>query len=250
MSALNDLRPTLLALTDYSAPSIPVATLHQEADNLLTWLRQGGFAKLQAVGVAAEALPAAQRALNASREAQAAWTVVRGGNKSEARKDAEARGAELRSFLMAASRWNLRNDTDAQATLDRIAEGSGLADLVQDLYDLAALIESRAAAFANDSTFDPAAQIADAKDHAAEIAGGIAAAQASGDKQAARELRDRAAAWLNDRVGELREAGTYAYRGTDDIKRFRSAYRRRRRLRFEAKSDEAPLLNIPDDIGL
>lgn len=249
MSALSDLRPILIALDDPLAPSLPMAVLHQEADNLLTWLGQGSFEKLTAVGVPPDALAHAQTALAASREAQAAWTVVWGGRKTAKRKDAEARGAELRGYLMAACRWSLRADADAQATLDRIAEGSGLADLVQDLHDLAALIESNAAGFGDDSTFEPAEQASAAKEAAAEIAGGLATAFADGDKEAAKDLRDRAAAYLNDQMSDLRAAGSYAFRGTDDLQRFRSSYRRRSRLRSKATQD-TPLLNIPEDVDL
>ena len=249
MSALDDLRPTLMKLDDPVVPSLPIAVLHQEADNLLTWLGQGGIDKLTAVGVGQGALDKARQALAASREAQAAWIVVWGGRKTEDRKDAEARGAELRGYLMAACRWSLRGNVDAQATLDRIAEGSGLADLVQDLHDLAALIDAHADGFADDSTFDPAEQATAARESAAEIAGGLATAFADGDKSAARDLRDRAAAYLNDLMGDLRSAGAYVYRDSADLQRFRSTHRRRYRLRATAKAEQ-PLLNIPEDIDL
>lgn len=233
MSVLEALRPTLMQLDDPVAPSLPIAVLHQEADNLLTWLAQGSIDKLIAVGVKPSMLDDARTALAASREAQAGWMVVWGGRKSAARKDAEAAGAELRGHLMAACRWSLRDSADAQATLDRIAEGSGLPDLVQDLHDLAALIDANTAAFASDSTFDPAEQATAARASAAEIAGGMAAALAQGDKGVARDLRDRAAAHLNELMGTVRAAGTYVYRGSDELHRFRSAHRRRYRRRAE-----------------
>lgn len=241
MSALDTLRPALMQLDDPVAPSLPMAVLHQEADNLLTWLSQGGFAKLAAIGMPADALETAQQALLASREAQTAWMLIWGGRKSDERKDAEARGAELRSHLVAASRWNLRHQPGAQATLDRIMEGSGLADLVQDLHDLAALIEANADAYQADATFDPVVQAANAKELAIAIAGGLATAFADGDKQAAKDLRDRAAAYLTHQLAELRAAGTYAYRGDEALKYFHSRYRRQVRRRMQPKPDDEPV---------
>lgn len=188
-----------------------------------------------------EALETAQQALTASREAQTAWMLIWGGRKSDERKDAEARGAELRSYLVAASRWNLRQQPGAQATLDRIMEGSGLADLVQDLHDLAALIEANADAYQADATFDPVVQAANAKELAIAIAGGLATAFADGDKQAAKDLRDRAAAYLTQQLAELRAAGTYAYRGDEALKRFHSRYRRQVRRRMQARPDDEPV---------
>lgn len=233
MSALEVLRDHLMALPAEAVklPAMPVASLHQEADNLLTWLGQGAFAKLAAVGVPAGALDDARAALEASREAQAAWLVAWGGRKGVDRKEAEAAGDALRGDLVAACRWNLRADADAQASLSRIVEGEGLADLVQDLYDLAALITAKADAFAPDATFDPGERAAAARASAEAISAGLATAFSEGEKAAAKDLRDRATSWLSSQLSALRAAGTYRFRGTDDVRRFQSQYRRRSRTR-------------------
>lgn len=68
------------------------------------------------------------------------------------------RAAEgLRTSLTAACTWSVRDDASARAALAAIAEGDGVADLCQDLSDLAELVESKAAMFSADATFDPIA---------------------------------------------------------------------------------------------
>jgi hypothetical protein len=52
--------------------------------------------------------------------------------RSAAEVALELQALELRADMVADGRFALRSDADAQAILDRIQEGEGLDDLIQD----------------------------------------------------------------------------------------------------------------------
>lgn len=234
-SDLTALRDQLRALPSdaVSSPDIPMAVALQEANDLLTLLRdEAVWEKLLTVGVADGQRELLAQAIGAARAAQSHWTVARDRRKSEALQEREARAEKLRSDLLAAGRWNLRNDRVAQGTLSAIAEGDGIADLIQDLSDLAALFERRRAAFENDQSFDASARIEEARSLASELAASTSAARLDTDQAGAVDLRDRAFTHLDALVTSLREAGRYAFREQEEIsRRFASRYLRRKRSR-------------------
>jgi hypothetical protein len=161
------------------------------------------------------------------------------------RDEAEALDAKL----VAGGRWGCRKDPAAQEELSRIAEGSGLADTIQDLCDLGAFwSEHEAELGATDITkkdLARAEQLADAlEDAAANEVSDVGAAHAM-------ELRNRCF-WAADELAkELREGGRYAFRDQPKIaakfvSRYRaSANRRSRRKAKAAKATPAPTLQ-PD----
>src|SRR5690606_19132231 len=170
------------------------------------------WARLRAVGVAATALDALPAAIGATRQAQSQWVVVRDRGKPQAQRDRERAGVELRSDIVAACRWNLRHDPAALAVFDEIVQGEGIADLVQDLVNLAALLGQHESAFDDDETLDAPAQAEAARSTAEEITAGLSELRTAGDHEAAKILRDRAHTHLATLVGDLREAGRYAFR--------------------------------------
>ena len=234
MSALDDLRPALLAITRVRMPSLPVAVLHDESAAVLTWLAQGAMDALIAVGLPLDALTDAQHALSASREAQAAWRALRRGASRAAHPVGDARA--LRADLAAAIRWNLRADRSALATLRALIRGESQAEMVASLDGLARLLEQHAARFDADATTDPMARAAEARAAAAALAQHVSAVSADDRKRAARDLRDRAVCHLDRQMARLRAAGEFAFRERpEDLQRLRSPYRRRLRLRHAAK---------------
>lgn len=215
MSELDTLRPLLeaIAIEEIHEPNLPIVVALQEAHDLHTAIHKDDtWARLLAVGVAPAMLEGLPVAVTATRQAQSEWTVIRDRGKAQAQRDREAAGVALRADLMAACRWNLRGDAPAQAVLDAIAQGEGVADLVQDLLDLAMLIGRHEAAFDGDDTFDAAAQAEASRSTAAEISAGLSEARTPGDHQSAKLLRDRAYTHLDGLMTELREAGRYAFR--------------------------------------
>jgi len=243
-SQLSGVREQLLAIpsTEVDAPQIPVATILQEANDLLTLVRDPKvWSSLEAVGLTTATRDELERMIGATRATQSLWTVSRDRSKSDAQREREERGATLRSDLLAACRFNLRDDRTALATLGAISQGDGVADLVQDLSDLATLIEQRRAAFERDKTFDPSKRAEEARSLSSEIAAGISGERSTSDQTAALELRDRAYTRLDDLVSTVREAGRYAFRSDAKLRgRFVSAFLRRRRKRSGADTAVAP----------
>jgi hypothetical protein len=215
MSELDTLRPTLdaIAVDEIREPDLPIVVALQEGNDLHTSIQKDdAWNRLLAVGAAPASLEGLPVAVAATRQAQSEWTVIRDRGKPQAQRDRETAGATLRADLVAACRWNLRDDATAQAVLDEIVQGEGVPDLVQDLLDLAMLIGRHETAFDGDETFDVATQAEAARSMAGEISAGLSEGKTPGDHQAAKLLRDRAFTHMDRLMTELREAGRYAFR--------------------------------------
>ncbi len=122
------------------------------------------------------------------------------------RKEAEA----WRRQAMAAARYLLRRDERAMLEIERIAEGEGLADLVQDLDDLAVLIEHHAATFA---AMPEPLDVAEAR----RLSKALRKGRDDSDTMASLENRNRAFWALEDAVDEIRAALRFVLR--DDPKK-------------------------------
>ena len=138
------------------------------------------------------------------------------------RKEAE----NARRQIMAAGRYRLRKNAAAQAELDRIAEGEGLPDLIQDLLDLGDFIGSNMDVMTRDKNITEATP------------GQLrATAQALNEGEddsepalSALEHRNQVFVALDEALREVRAAAGYLY--ADDPKRlqpYRSQYEARQR---------------------
>jgi len=242
-SVLDALRQELLKIApaDVHRPTIPPHVYFQEAHDVLTWIEQSGaLAKLTAVGLPVDTVPVAVKRLAAAREAQALWAAVRSPRKPEQQKDLEDHGIQLRSDIVAAARWNLRDSRVAMGALDRIVEGTGVPDLTQDLTDLAQLVEQNAGGFAQDQTFDPAAVSAQARQLALDIRSGLSEYRTDTAMADAVDLRNRAYTLLDEALSDIRAAGQYAFRGQPDSRRFTSTWERNRRRQQRRGQADAP----------
>lgn len=176
-------------------------------------------------------------AVAASRQAQSQWVVIRDRGKPRAQHERERAGIVLRSEISAACRWNLRHDRAAQAVLDDIARGQGVADLIQDLLTLAALLDRHESAFDPDETFDAPAHAEAARSAAEEITAGLSESRLTADRDAAKDLRDRAYTHLTKLVSALRDAGRYAFRREPQrAAAFGSEYQRRAHARARRRA--------------
>lgn len=240
--ALQSLMPALQAMpADSLAPSIlPTATLHQEAGDLLDLCRQPAvLAKLQGVkhGASVEALAVA---LEASREAQARWILVRDAAKPQAQREREAAGYKLRADFFSACDLHLDGVEGVAAALSNLREGSGVPDLIADLEALALLGTLHREALEGDETFPIGDKLEEARALARELSLGLSQFRNPGTQLEVRDLRDRARVHLERAVATVRKAGRHAFR--DDAKKlpeFSSAYQRRRNI-SPSKSSEPP----------
>ncbi|MEM9463348.1 MAG: hypothetical protein AAGF11_54910 [Myxococcota bacterium] len=252
MTPLETLRPLLdaIAPTEIQEPDLPMAVALQEAHELHIALQsEERFDRILAVGLDPSLLTVLPTAISATRQAQSQWVVLRDRSKPQAQRDREAQGEALRSELLSACRWNLRDDTRAQGVLDAIVAGDGIPDLVQDLLDLATLITRHQDRFAADETFDALERAEAARSLATEISEGLAVGRSRDDQRAAKQLRDRAFSYMDRVVTDIRTAGRYAF-GNDPRQAavFASRYLRRRRQRYaRRRRDEAALPRLTPD---
>lgn len=247
---LEAIRPELEAMTPDSieGPRLPMATALQEAHDLLALVsNEDVWNRLTAVGLQPNARERLKSLISATRVAQSQWTVIRDRAKSQAQQEREVQAEALRSDILAACRWSLRDDRVAIGTIGAISEGEGVADLIQDLNDLAALLDSRRAAFEADKTFDAATKSEEARSKAAELQAGTSLDRLSTNQIDARSTRDRAFSLLASLVADVREAGRYAFRNEEAIRtRFLSAYLQQRRRRQSAAADaQLPQVGTP-----
>lgn len=172
-------------------------------------------------------------------EAQAELTPVRNVRRSEPELTIEAEAVELRAEMMAEARFVFRQDTKAQAALDHIQEGNGLADLVQDLRELAVMVEQNKAAFEK-AGLDPDAKAARARAVSSQLTVYVATRRSADRANAgALETRDRAATLLADTMAEIRACAAFALRKQPRLlAKFRHAYKSRRKT--GGRAPEAP----------
>ncbi|WP_437909172.1 hypothetical protein WME95_15690 [Sorangium sp. So ce327] len=229
---LLDLDPAYEAPIDH-----PVSTTLQEARELEVALSKLGkeIYKKSRLSKEVGTSISARRDLLAA--AESAWTEVRtlplSSELRAQRKDAEA----LKRDAIAALRYFLAADEEVERRVDGILLGTGVADLVSDLSQLAELLEQHRDALAR----------ADLPKRAPERARELAAALGSGTAEravdpggdAAMALRNRAFWWLREAMDEIRAAGRYVYRDERKLLAlFRTSSARARARRRAVKQDE------------
>ncbi len=196
---------------DYAAsPDMPVKVAEQELGSLarLAKTAAGALAK---VGIAATQIEQLRRFATRLGSLENAWQRARGSiaiSAIERRRRAEAE--ELVRQLLAGGRWACRRDPEALLELGRIAEGSGLADTIQDLRDLGTFWAAHSGELA--LTDIKARDLTRATELADVLATAAEKETASLTASSALELRNRCF-WAADELArEIREGGRYAYR--------------------------------------
>lgn len=209
---------------DVSEPSMPIATYLQEARDLL------GAATLHLetltkVGLDAKWLHVLPLRIDALAEAQSRLQTSRHGTVAPERLPIVTEAEQLRSDLVSGGRYALRSNADAQAVLDRIQEGDGLPDLVQDLIDLGAFVHANRARYQHIGV-DTKAVVARAAELAKDLGDTLTEERTGSSEQEALALRNRALSHVDEAVNELRSAGRYAFRNDTGrtLSQFRSAY--------------------------
>lgn len=196
---------------DIKTPSMPVGIYSQEAEDLYRWSLKDKD-KLLGAGVPETHFELLNQAAGGLRQAQSVWS-----EELKTQKDAERQWAEqspeafdLRDRMLHTLRYAYRNHPDLLANVSAIAEGSGSADMVQDLNDIAVLGKANPEPL-QAINFDMAlldvcagtsAQMADIR------------AMANGEKFEANEsltIRNRMFTLLKTYVDSIRDAGKYIF---------------------------------------
>ncbi|WP_108869383.1 hypothetical protein [Aquimarina aquimarini] len=194
-------------------PRTPIDVVVQEAENLYVWIQEDKEA-LTNIGLDwdtyAEDLPI--RA-GACRYAQGVWMKER-YDREDAVKVWNAKSPDAYTFrndLLADLRFAFRKRSDLIARVRAIADGSGDADMIQDLVDISVLAKANTAELTTinyDMTrFDQAEQQAD---ELAELLG-----KANGailDNSKAKDIRDKAYTHLKEAIDEIRDTGKHLFR--------------------------------------
>ncbi len=238
--SLEELKPQLLAISvdDLRSPGLPIASVVQEASDLAGACKKPNVNEaLVMVGQEPGFVAELERRMVAAREAQSRWQSVRDQTKSSSLVELEAQAQTLRSEMLSAGRFNLK-EREALSSLALIRAGETVDDLVQDLFDLATLFEKHAPAFERDRSFDLATRVTEARGLGEKLSTGISDERLDPEPTGTRELRDRAFTYLDDMMSELRAAGRYAFRASPSMsKLFTSRYRRRHRRGAKSKSE-------------
>lgn len=236
-----------IAVADVRDPSIPMAVFNQQGNDIVAFLAQNPDVKqrLAKVGLPGQVLERLPLAMRAAQAAESAWQAVFSPRNPQDLVALEQSGARLRGDVVAALRWNLREDRIAQGTLDSIQDGVGAADLAQDLDALAVLVEQHADSFEDDRTFDAKERATVCRNHAKELRDSVSGARADLSRAEAKELRDRAFTYADDLLDDVREAARYAFRGDAELlARFQDRYlvqaARRSRRRAKALAPASP----------
>ena len=235
-----DLATALMGVPKEAAkqtPSMPVRVAQLEGDRLWAVAKPSRAKFVALEDFPADAFDAIPYLLTALAEAETDWQRKRVQQRAKglvvARKDAE----RARQVVMTAARYRLRKNVAAQTELDRIDQGEGLPDLIQDLKDLATFTEAYAPVLERDAKITK-----DTPEKLRALATTLSAGEGDSDVAiTAMEHRNKVFAALEAALGEVRAAAGYLY--WDDAKRLQpylSQYEaKQRRASRQAKTGKA-----------
>jgi len=203
----------IMALPDENVqiPTLPVEVFLQESENLHHWSTDDAD-QLATVGITLEMIGDLPVRAGACREAQSRWFKDR-YTQQEAQKEwgiQSPTAYDLRDELLHVFRYAFRNDPVILGRVSAIAQGTGHADMIQDLNDLSVLGKENTAPLTTVGfgleKLDTAAVLADTM---ADLL-----ATANGDKAEQNEskvIRDKAYTYLKELVDEIRDAGKFLF---------------------------------------
>jgi hypothetical protein len=229
--ALSAIRGALAAIPvgEVPLPTMPVDRMIGEGLALARSAKEHAE-DLLAAGMEESLIDEVRLRASALAEAQAELVAVRGFKRTLAEVALEQQAMELRSDMIAAGRFALRDDTHAQNVLDRIQEGDGLDDLIQDLRALSVFFRDRKPALERIGA-KPDTKRQQADQTASELESLLADRRAGDvDEIQAMDVRNRAAAYLAIAMAEVRATGVYVFRRHPrNATKFRSPYNNIRR---------------------
>ncbi len=208
--------PLFDAMPDHKVktPNIPVDTILQEVEDLFVWATQDKTTLVDNSGLDwehyAKELPARAGAL---RHAQSIWVSERYGQEEANKtwKEVSPAAYGLRDDLLDDFRYAYRKRTDLLSRVREISNGSGNADMIQDLSDLSVLGKSNLEPLLV-SKFDPA-KLEEAATLSNDMAELLARANgATLENSSAKLVRDKAFMHVKEALDEVRDAGKYVFK--------------------------------------
>ncbi|MGQ1787102.1 hypothetical protein [Saccharicrinis sp. GN24d3] len=222
---------------DIKTPRMPIGIYAQEAEDLYQWSLKDK-AKLMSAGIPETHFEHLNRIAGGLRYSQSQWA-----GQQKDREDAEEQWAnkspgayDLRNSTSHALRYAYRNNTDLLESVRAIDEGTGDADMIQDLSDIAVLGR------ANPEPLQVINFDMTLLDQCEETSGTMAdiRAMANGEKFETKEslrIRNQMYTLLKKYVDDIRDAGKYVFwRDESRLKGYRSHYNRQKYLKNK-KSD-------------
>lgn len=209
-------------------PNLPVDTAAQEAENTHDWALSDKT-ELVAANLdwsLVESLPARAGAL---RKAESNWFSERFAKGEASLKwDRESPGAyKLRDKLVHDMLFAYRKNDEIHARIQAIAEGTGHADMIQDLSDLSVIARKNPEQLKTIKQFD-FKDIDIAEQFSSEMARMLAGAKATAGVTEAKIIRDKAFTYLKTALDEVRAVGQFVFwKRPDRLPGYSSQYFRR-----------------------
>ena len=211
---------------EVKTPDMPVNVAIQENENLYLWSLDDKT-ELMGAGLPETTIDSLTVRNGACRTAEAMWKREQ-HTPQDAQKEWEERSPaayELHGRLLHTFRYAYRNDQRLLKKVSDIADGSGDADMIQDLSNLAALGEDNPEPLAlinfDVTLLQQAATTAD------ELA--IVLARANGEKEIDSQVkitRDRAYSYMQQAANEIKNCGRYVFwKDEDRLKGYRNIYK-------------------------
>lgn len=225
----NELKELIEAMDDQEIilPNMPVDEFNQEAEDLYQ-LALRDKEKLVARGLKEESIDLLNKATGACRYSQSLWNKERNEQQESERiwKEESPAVFDLRDDLIDEFEFAFVNSPHLHSALNRIKDGSGNADMIQDLMDLAVLGRQNPEPLQS-INFDMSL-LDEAENKAGEMADILAKANgAKDDDNEAKVLRDKAYTYLKKIVDEIRRYGKFVFRkDPDHAAKYASAYHR------------------------
>jgi len=213
---------------DVKQPGMPVSIFIREGEDLYDWCLADKEV-LVARGLEWEMVEDLPSCLGALREVQSKWNTERNSQEEAGKTWGEKTpsACELRDTLLHDFRYAYRSQHDLLGRITVIAEGSGPADLIQDLNDLAILGKENPAPLVainfDRDLLSVAAKTADILGELLAVVNGERSEQSE-----AKTLRDKSYTLCKEIIDEIRACGQYAFRRSPErVKGYASAYTRK-----------------------
>jgi hypothetical protein len=143
-------------------------------------------------------------------ESEEAWQKLRSKGAPKELKKLRAAATSLRNDVVAALRHFCEDDDELQVRLNEIMEGDGDADLISDLKALAPLVDDRWESIARAAL--PRDRGDALRKLSLQLSEGRIDNETTPEAKSARDLRNKAFAYLLEAEQELRKCGRYAFR--------------------------------------